>query len=148
MHHTFRAAGSVALVLLTAACGDSPVGSEAGDPDAGERVVKAAPSFVEDIQPIMDRWGCAQSTCHGAGQGGLRLTSDPATNWRALVNVPSTNQREFLRVEPYDAQNSYVIMLFENRQSPLFPPMPDGGPIDDVDLTNFRRWIDQGAAFN
>src|SRR5438552_16059920 len=36
----------------------------------------AAPSFVNDVEPILTRLGCNQGSCHGkgAGQNGFRLS--------------------------------------------------------------------------
>lgn len=146
--HAPAAATALFATLLSACGGESPLQPAplSQEPEI-QREIKVAPSFYTDIQEIIERRGCGNAICHAAGQGGLYLGSDPDANYRALVNVRSNNQREFLRVEPYDAENSYVIMLFENRQSPLFPPMPDT-PLDNIDLANFRRWIDLGAALN
>lgn len=38
-----------------------------------------------------------------------------------------------------------MILVFENRQSPPYPRMPDDNGLDAIDLINFRTWIDQGA---
>ncbi|HSG63732.1 MAG TPA: hypothetical protein VLD39_01985, partial [Gammaproteobacteria bacterium] len=53
--------------------------------------------------------------CHaGAGAPeGLRL--DAANSYALLVGVPSQQESGFLRVEPGDPENSYVIMKLEGR---------------------------------
>ena len=37
---------------------------------------EAPPSFVNDVEPILTRYGCNQGACHGkgAGQNGFRLS--------------------------------------------------------------------------
>ncbi len=138
-----------ALILL-AACGggDSPTGLAEEEFSEPPRVIKAAPSFSRDIQDILRRASCADAGCHGVGQGSLFLSSNADSNYVALVNVRSATEPSFVHVKPFDAENSYVIMRLEDRQAPGLPRMPVGPPLDSIDLTNFRNWIDAGAANN
>ncbi|WP_218280122.1 hypothetical protein [Verrucomicrobium spinosum] len=43
---------------------------------SGAHAQEAAPSFRNQIQPILARYGCSSGACHGsaAGQGGFRLS--------------------------------------------------------------------------
>jgi hypothetical protein len=48
------------------------------------------PSFEHDVIPLLNRYGCNASACHGKaeGQNGFKLSvfgSDPAADWQALV---------------------------------------------------------------
>lgn len=134
----------VPLILLVSACGggDSP-----SDPGGEEpRVVKQNPSFATDIQEIFDRKGCTAAGCHGnAQQAGLDLR--PGAAHGALVGVVATSEA-IQRVIPGNAQGSYLVIRVEGRQT-VGSRMPLGGtPLDNVDLTNLRNWIDRGAPNN
>jgi hypothetical protein len=66
----------------------------------------------------------------------------------SLVNVASSNEPAFLRVEPGDPENSYLVIKNEGRQA-VGSRMPIGGaPLDEIDQTNIRTWIAQGAQNN
>lgn len=110
--------------------------------------VKTNPSLSEDIVPMTNRKGCTVSGCHGSGAGGMTL-GDAQTTYDAWVNVPSTGAPGEIRVIPFDAQNSYVVKKVEGRMGIVGSRMPlTGTPLDEADLTNLRRWIDQGAQNN
>ena len=111
------------------------------------RVVLRLPSFEQDVQEIFVRNGLTNSGCHGDGQGTFFLRPDSPENYTNIVNVPTDVEREFLLVEPFDATNSYVIIRLEGRQR-VGSRMPLGTPIDSIDLTNLRNWINNGAPNN
>ena len=118
-----------ALVLVTsllAACGGSD-GPTA--PDNGGGGDRPAPS------------------CHGAARSaGMDLRKGAARS--NLVGVTSTGDPTQTRVIPGDAQNSYIVMKLEGRQT-AGSRMPLGGaPLDNIDLTNIKNWINKGAKAN
>ncbi len=138
-----------------ASCGGDPnltgPGPRGGEPQMN-RIIKEFPSFEVDVQEIFVRTGCTDGGCHSAGegasgQGDLTLNADSPANFTEIVNMPARGEREFLLVEPFDATNSYIIIRLENRQR-VGVPMPPGFRLDDVDLTNLRNWIDNGAPNN
>lgn len=130
----------VVALAFAAACGD-------GTTDPQDREIKANPSFSADIVEITNRRGCTASSCHGGGAGEMTL-GDAATTYAAWVNVPSAADATETRVIPGDAENSYVVKMVEGRVSGR-PRMPLGAaPLDDIDLTNLRNWIDNGAPNN
>ena len=116
-------------------------------PPAPTRVVKANPSLANDIQEIFNRLGCSGGSCHGAAQSaGLNLGSASAA-FTSLVGVSATSE-SIVRVIPNDADNSYLVIKLEGRQS-VGARMPlGGGMIDTVDLNNIKNWINTGAANN
>ncbi len=120
-----------------------------GDTGGDTRTIKANPSFSQDIQEIFTRRGCTSSGCHGGGAGGLTLGSSASANYNNLVNVPSPTSGE-IRVIPNDANNSYLVKKLEGRQgSGNGSRMPLGGsPLDNIDLTNIKNWINTGAPNN
>jgi hypothetical protein len=147
MRPTLSACILVGFGLVATACGgDSPTGGGTPPPGGG-REIKADPSFSSDIVEIFNRTGCSQSSCHGsASQGGLDLRASAA--YGELVNVAAEGEPSKTRVIPGDAQNSYLVIKLEGRQS-FGSQMPEGGtPLDNIDLSNVRNWITQGAQNN
>ncbi len=140
-----RSVPSIVPLLLTialSACEDDAVG-----PGDDAREIVAEPSFAEDVNEILQRRGCSSTGCHGSGGGGLTLTASSTANYAQLVGVAAVAE-SFLRVDPGDAENSYVVIKTEGRQS-SGQRMPLGGPpLDDIDQTNLRNWIDNGAPNN
>lgn len=135
---------TLATALSLAACGgDSP--TDVGDGD--ERVIKASPSFATDINEIFQRRGCASSGCHGNGAGGLTLTASAGANHATLVGVQA-NSEDFPLVDPGNAANSYMVIKTEGNQA-VGQRMPLGASaLDNIDQTNLRNWIDNGAPNN
>ena len=141
----------LALLFIAGCGGDSATAPDAGGNDGPEdppdsRTIKENPSFSGDIQPIFDSNGCSASSCHGvAEQAGLDLRS--GSSYGELVNVPATSE-SFDRVEPGDAQNSYLVIKIEGRQSVGSRMPQSGSPLDSIDVTNIRNWINRGAEQN
>ncbi len=129
-----------------ASCGGGGPNSTGPDPDDPQmvRVIKPNPSFAVDIQEIFVRTGCTDSGCHRDGQAGFFLVANDTANHANIVNVPAEREREFFLIEPLDAANSYIMIRLENRQA-VGVPMPPGFVLDDIDLTNLRNWINNGA---
>jgi len=149
--HLQAGASILAMAVALVGCGGDggtgiDNGNGGGGGGGGGRVIKADPSFASDIQEIFNRKGCADAACHGSLQeAGLDLRS--GSSYAQLVNVPST-QTGILRVIPGNAQGSYVVMKVEGRAS-VGDRMPLGGvALDNIDLTNLRNWINQGAKNN
>lgn len=138
---------TTALAVPLLACnGDGGTGLD-GDDD--QREIEANPSFASDINEIFQRRGCSAGSCHGAagGQAGLELTSSASANYDELVDVPATSE-DFLRVQPGNAPDSYLVIKLEGRQA-VGGRMPlNAAPLDNIDLTNIRNWIDNGAPNN
>ena len=134
---------AVVVALTLAACGDSGTGP---DDNGTTRVIVADPSFSTVIQEIFNRKGCAAGSCHGsAQQAGLNLAS--GSSYANLVGVTAT-QANVARVIPGNATDSYIIVKVEGRQT-VGQRMPVGGAVlDNIDLTNLRNWINQGAKSN
>jgi hypothetical protein len=144
-------ASFLAMAVALAGCGGeggTGIGKGNGGGGGGGpgRVIKEDPSFASDIQEIFNRKGCAAASCHGSFQeAGLDLR--PGNSYAQLVNVPST-QTGIIRVIPGNADGSYLVMKVEGRAG-VGVQMPLGGtPLDNIDLSNLRNWINQGAKSN
>jgi hypothetical protein len=134
---------TLAALLFGCSSDDTPTSPGGG----GGGVVENDPSFANVVQEIFNRRGCTNSSCHGqATQAGLDLRAGTARG--ELVNVQATQEPGQTRVIPGDAQNSYLVIKLEDRQS-VGGSMPvTGAPLDSIDLANIRNWIDQGAKDN
>jgi len=108
--------------------------------------VQSDPSFYFNIQPIFTQ-NCVANGCHNsAARGGLVLLQGPA--YVNLVNVPSTQEPNRMRVLPGDAENSYMIIKLEGSQT-TGTRMPLGrDPLDQVLILNLINWINMGARNN
>ena len=64
-----------------------------------------------------------------------------------LVDVDAASEN-FKRVLPNDANNSYIVIKLEGRQT-VGSRMPlSQSPLDNIDLTNIKNWINNGAPNN
>jgi len=101
-------------------------------------------SFVRDVEPILNKVGCTQGTCHGAAKGknGFKLSLrgyDPEFDYRALIN--DLSGRRFNRTEP--AQS--LMLLKPTAQ------VPHGGglrlEIGSAYYNTILQWITEGTDF-
>ena len=131
---------AVLLILSGCSTDDSPTASKSPGSIIND------PSFSTDIQPIFISRGCTGSNCHGSAlQDGLDLRTGAA--YASLVNVDAVSEN-FKRVLPGNAQDSYLVIKLEGRQT-VGSQMPlVGAHLDNVELTNIRNWINNGAKNN
>ncbi|MBX3734163.1 MAG: DUF1553 domain-containing protein [Verrucomicrobiae bacterium] len=100
--------------------------------------------FVRDIEPILNRAGCSQGTCHGSagGKNGFKLSLrgyDPHYDYQALVN--DLNGRRFNR----SAVDESLMLL-----KPLADLPHEGGQVlrpGSRQHELLRQWISEGARF-
>lgn len=136
-----------ALAFGLTGCSDSPTDLGGENPVSPQREILAAPSFGTNINEIFQRRGCSSGSCHGNGASGMTLGTGASGNYAAIVGVQASSE-DFLRVAPGDADNSYIIIKVEGRQT-VGQRMPLGaGALDNIDLTNLRNWISNGAPNN
>jgi hypothetical protein len=95
---------------------------------------------------LLGRTSCI--TCHtDQGRnpaGGLNLRADP---YAALVNVPSREKPQLMRIQPGDPDNSYLIHKVEGGPNIVGARMPQNGPpfLAHEQVLVIRRWIQIGA---
>src|SRR5688500_407883 len=101
-------------------------------------------NFENDIIPILSRYGCNSSGCHGKaeGQNGFKLSVfgfDPAADFRALT-VEGRGRRVF----PAAPEQSLLLLKASGG-------MPHGGGVrispDRPEYATLRRWIAAGMPF-
>ena len=82
---------------------------------------------------------------HGdhATEGDLDLTD--GMSYADLVNVPSFQMPALDRVEPGDAENSYLIHKLEGRTSIVGDPMPPDDRLTTEQIDVIKQWINDGA---
>jgi mono/diheme cytochrome c family protein len=94
------------------------------------------------------------TVCHDGSQppggilpGSMNLTA--GNSFANLVNVPSQEQPNLLRVKPGDPDNSYLIRKLEGTAGISGSRMPLGGPfLDQATIDQVRSWIAAGAQNN
>jgi hypothetical protein len=101
-------------------------------------------SFTADVMPVLSRYGCNASGCHGKaeGQNGFKLSvfgSDPAADFDALVK-----EGRGRRVFPASPDNSLLLLKAAGR-------VPHGGgvrlPAASPDYQTLRAWVAAGTPF-
>lgn len=133
-------ARSMTTMLLLAAAGfRAPVGH------AEERALTARRwNFENDIVPILSRYGCNTSGCHGKaeGQNGFKLSVfgfDPEADYAAIVH-----EGRGRRVFPAVAEQSLLLTKASGR-------VPHGGGIrlrpEHPEFLRLRDWIAAGLPF-
>lgn len=125
-------------------------GNEGGDFVADFEVAGLQPS-LDSIQANVFTPTCATAGCHtGPAGGGLPAgldLSDADASFASLVNVVSLQDAPTLRVEPSNADASFLIHKLEGTQGPSAGGrMPAfGPPLDQATIDIIRNWIDNGA---
>ncbi len=137
---SWRAVGRLCLLkicVVLAACGsgDGFVGS-------GGSTGPLTASF-DSIQANVFEPIC--SHCHSGANAPIGLRLDAANSYSLLVNVPSGERPNVLRVAPGDPSNSYLIQKLEGTAG-VGERMPAGLPaLPQADINMIRQWIAAGA---
>lgn len=123
--------------LLAAGCSRNSIGG-----------IIAPPPTVTllDVQIQVFSPRCALSGCHTGPAAPFGLDLSAGESFGNLVGVASGEQPGLLRVEPFDAADSYLYMKLSGDPRISGDPMPlSGGPLSAADLALVESWIEQGA---
>jgi hypothetical protein len=83
--------------------------------------------------------------CHVGATAPVGLRLDAANSYTLLVGVASVQEPAFLRVQPSNPGNSYLIRKLEGTQT-VGARMPlNGTPLSAADIQVIRQWITDGA---
>jgi hypothetical protein len=154
----FVGVASAGAVALAAACGSTHPASPADDAGAdtgGGPVFGPGPAHVDPFDPdaavparVNALFGTTcnggpEQSCHNIGNAGLFLRLGANGD---VVNVPSTEKPDEMRVRPFDPDASYlyakVIGLDGGTEGGR---MPLGAPDDDRIPALILGWIEAGA---
>ncbi len=117
-------------------------------PTSPDNGVKENPSFANDIQPIFTA-NCAIAGCHSSAAAASGLDLSEGNTYDHLVNQPSSQEQDLLLVKPSDAENSYLVIKIEGRQTSGTQKMPiNKSALSDDEIQLIRNWIDKGAEQN
>lgn len=95
---------------------------------------------------------CAFTGCHVSGPDFLPSSmplSNTTQSFNSLVDQDSEERPQLERVDPGDAESSYLIHKLEGRSDIVGDRMPSGGPFlstEQIDI--IKQWIDNGAQNN
>jgi hypothetical protein len=104
------------------------------------------PPLVADFQSIQDNvLTPICTTCHAGGAAPLGLRLDEGASYAMLVNAPSVEVPDVLRVNPGNPDESYLIQKLEGSAA-VGDQMPLGGPpLPAETIAVIRQWIVEGA---
>jgi hypothetical protein len=132
---------AVAGLLVSACSGNGDGLDENGRPEG-----EGAPPLVAEFQSIQDNvLTPACTVCHSGASAPLGLRLDADSSYALLVNAPSAEVPELLRVAPGDPDGSYLVQKLEGTAAvgdrmPLDAPALPQSTIDVI-----RQWISDGA---
>jgi len=142
--HLVRAAGTLAVLVLIAACG----GDDGTSPDNGNG--DDPPTLSGDVQPILTA-NCTTG-CHGGAQPILGQNLSGGQTIASTVNVAATELPTMDRIEPGDPDNSYLVHEIRGTQVSVGGAgerMPLGrDALTQAQIDIIRAWIADGAQDN
>lgn len=132
------------ITVALASCSKSSSSSNPSGPSSSDTTI----SFASQVQPIFTA-NCALSGCHAGSspQQGQNLTAGDAYSY--TVNITSHEEPAYKRVDPFNADSSYLYLKITG--SPLISGvrMPYNKPaLSQSDIQTIQQWINQGAKNN
>jgi hypothetical protein len=106
---------------------------------------------LAEVQRRVFTPSCAFLFCHGGGSMSGNLSLTEGASHDQLVNVqpdnPRARQEGFVRVQPNNVDNSFLILKLEGPPSFDYgTQMPQGAlPLPEADIQLVRDWINAGA---
>ena len=114
------------------------------EPEESNTLPDNSTATFSTIQKEIFTVSCALSGCHSGADAaaGMDLSSGLAFN--NLVNVPSTSNSNFVRVQPGNNANSFIIKRLKNigESSGIMPP---SGKLSENTIQLVETWINNGA---
>lgn len=141
--------GATALASLDGEVLDGDGDGQAGGDFVSIFTVAGVAPTLQSIQENVFTPTCATAGCHegpiGPGLPAGQDLSSVASSFASLVGVESVQQPPLLRVNPGNANDSYLIQKLEGTAA-SGSQMPLGGtPLSQTTIDAIRAWIDAGA---
>ncbi|MDG2308859.1 MAG: hypothetical protein P8R42_30115 [Candidatus Binatia bacterium] len=102
-------------------------------------------TFTGNVNPTFTA-SCAMGGCHDPITSSAGLDLSPGAAYDNIVDMMSTQMVMLNRVEPFDANASYLLSKLTGEGSGSL--MPIGGMLSDQQIDWVRNWILEGAARN
>jgi hypothetical protein len=99
------------------------------------------------VKAILDQTcaGGPESVCHSHGTGNMYISS-VSGDFASIINIPSYEMPDVLRVAPFDPDHSYVYTKLVCDGGIVGLCMPRStSPADPTTIELFREWIEGGA---
>jgi len=108
------------------------------------------PATLAFIQDTIFTPRCAVALCHNAQSGSGDLTLEAGSSYGELVDVEPdidvVREAGFLRVDPGDPENSFLLVKLQDPPPAYGSPMPLlGDPLTADEIALIRAWIADGA---
>ena len=141
--------GATALASVEGEILDGDSDGQAGGDFSSLFSVVAVASTLRSIQDTVFTPTCAISGCHegpvGQGLPAGQDLSSLASSYASLVGIASVQVPSLLRVNPGDANSSYLVQKLEGTAA-SGSQMPFGGnPLSQTTIDLIRDWINAGA---
>lgn len=102
-------------------------------------------SFAADVQPIFTT-NCALSGCHNAATAQAGQVLEQGVAIANIVNVPSTEQPALFRVNPGNADDSYLVRKIRGTPGITGGRMPlNRPPLSQAQIDTIVTWVNEGA---
>jgi hypothetical protein len=133
-----RLALLLTLALLATGC--------AGSDGLTDRVLDPTAVTAEDVQSAIFTPSCAISDCHTGNDPQMELDLGDGQALADTVGVPSLERPEYERIDPYNPDDSYLLMKVTGDDRILGDRMPaEAAALSDRNIALLTEWIRQGA---
>ena len=88
---------------------------------------------------------CAFNGCHGGGTPAANMSLEAEFVAAEIIGVASTQLADFKRVDPGNAEGSYLLKKVRGDSDIVSGQMPLGGVLSDEQIEMIREWIAGGA---
>lgn len=102
---------------------------------------------LAEVQEQVFAQSCTSVGCHAGSSPAASLSLEEGNAYDNLVNVASTEVPSLLRVDPGNADDSYLYikLIGGERMAPGTFQMPIGQELPSEDIELVRQWINEGA---
>ena len=127
-------------------------GNAGGDFISTFSVMAAAPvgATLTSIQDSVFTMSCAFAGCHGGANPAAGMNLSDGMTFANVAGIASSQMPALQRVNPGNADDSYLVRKIEGAPGIVGVRMPAGGapPLSNALIQDIREWIDNGALDN